>query len=156
MKKTGSATERKFQVKTCGALSKVWLEENGWQRVNDTGESVGSYYLKDSSVDIRYAHPVTFLPGERSARAIDRTTSELNFFAPTAQFAIPLEHIEARASTVSELEDDSNLRHMYLFDKDGHVGGVVLSDPVTLKSLNQTKFECVAIVNTTLTRVSWD
>jgi hypothetical protein len=153
--KNGPPSDRKFKAKTCGAPAQAWLDENGWQR--QKGKDVmGSYYLKGDCNSIRYAHPVTFGPDGGPIRAVDRTTGELNFFAETAEFSIPRKHIDERASIFSELDGSSNIRHLCLFDIDGHVAGVVLADPDVLESLDQATFECVAIVNTTLTRVEWD
>lgn len=153
--KNEPASERQFKASTCGAPTHAWLNENGWRRQKGE-DSVGAYYLKGDSSKIRYAHPHTFGPDEGPIRAVDKNTGELNFFAQTAEFAIPKKHIEERAGVISELDENSNIRHLCLFDKEGHVAGVVLADPDVLKSLNQENFECVAIVNTTLTRVEWD
>lgn len=78
----------------------------------------------------------------------------------SASFAIPTDHIDQRSQTISELDRSSNIRHLCLFDQNEHVAGVVLADPNTLNSMNQEKFECLAIVETTLSRMdpnpSWD
>ncbi|KAK5659738.1 hypothetical protein OQA88_949 [Cercophora sp. LCS_1] len=157
MTKAGPAEDRRFDVRTCRAPTKAWLDENGFQRRKELG-ATGFYYVKDGREGIRYAHPVAFAPDEGPLRALDRETGELNFFAKTAEFRIPREHLEERAAIAdSELDGSSNnIRHLCLFDADGHVAGVALADPDTLKALNQASFECIAIVNTTLCRVEWD
>lgn len=155
MTKDGPAEDRQFQVKTCGGPSKDWLSANKWVRLQDDN-NLGSYYLRAGSEAIRYAHPVMFLPEEGPARAVESTTAELNFFAQTAEFSIPSEHLEARVLVTCDLEDCGNFKHICLFDTNGHVAGVVLADPSALKALNRTTFEFIAITNTTLTRVEWD
>ncbi|KAF9762310.1 hypothetical protein IL306_003457 [Fusarium sp. DS 682] len=157
MTKTGPAEQRRFDSRTCRAPSQKWLDENGWKRFKSYEDlSFGFYYTKDEPDSIRYIHPVAFEKGVGPVRAVDKATGELNFFAQSAKFSIPPYHIQKIAHTDLELDMEYSGRHLCLFDEDGHVAGVVLADPEILLSLNQDKFECIAIVNTTLTRVEWD
>ncbi|KAJ3533120.1 hypothetical protein NM208_g8130 [Fusarium decemcellulare] len=157
MTKAGPVEERRFDSRTCRAPSQQWLDENGWKRFkSDDTPSFGFYYMRDKPDSIRYVHPMAFEKDQGPERAVDKATGELNFFAESARFSIPRDHIQKIAQTDLELDMDFSGRHLCLFDDDGHVAGVVLADPETLLSLNQDKFECIAIVNTTLTRVEWD
>jgi hypothetical protein len=114
----------------------------------------------DSSDDVRYSYAIESTTFQCPSKAVDESTGYLHFYAMSAKFSIPEDHLEDIIETLWGLDGDKNSRHICLLDSSGLAAGVLIADAMHLKSSQESHFECIAIVQSTLSRIiedpSWD